>query len=128
MALYVIDTNILIRLVTNDVPALARQAEAKIAPLGDNMIDLPLYVLSEAVYVLAYNQHYQYSRQRITDSLFALISIPQFQLNRGLVGQTLNTFNHSKLDFVDCLLLCQSTQAGQSILTFDKELRRKAEK
>lgn len=128
MALYVVDTNILVRLITNDVPKLAEEAEAKIAPVADNMIELPLYVLAEVVYVLAYNQNYQYSRDRIKKSLFAIMNIPQFAINRGLVGQALNTFYNSTLDFVDCLLIGHQNQTAQTVLTFDKKLQRELEK
>ncbi len=122
MALYVVDTNILVRLITNDVPRLAQEAEAKITPLADNMIELPLYVLAEVVYVLAYNQSYQYSRRRINKSLFAIINIPQFFINRDLVGSALNAFSHTALDFVDCLLISHRDQTAQTVLTFDKKL------
>lgn len=128
MAFAIIDTNFLVRLVTYDVPELAREAEAIIDPIGDDMIELLLYVLAEVVYVLAYNPHYKYSRNRINKSLFKLIDIPQFRLNRGVAKQALNIFNLTKLDFVDCLLLAERNQNGQKLLTFDKELLKEAKK
>ncbi len=128
MALAIIDTNLVIRLVTYDVPELAHQAEAMIDPMDDKMIELPLYVLAEVVYVLAYNRHYQYSRDRINKSLHHIINIPQFRLNHSIARQALNVFAHTKLDFVDCLLLAERNHAGQNLLTFDKELLKEAAK
>ena len=128
MTAYLVDTNILVRLITNDVPKLAQEAEAMITPVEDDMIELPLYVLAEVVYVLAYNQNYQYSRDRISNSLQAVINIPQFKINRGLVGQTLDRFSQTKLEFVDCLLVCQTNQTGQQVLSFDKKLKKEISK
>lgn len=124
MSRYLVDTNILVRLITNDVPDLAQRAEAMISPLDDGVVELPLYVLAEVVYVLAYNTNYLYSRERIRKSLLVVIGIPQFSVNRQLIGQVVNTFTQIKLDFVDCLLLCHGNQTASQVLTFDKKLLR----
>lgn len=128
MATATIDTNLLVRLITYDVPELAHKAEALIDPLGDEMIELPLYVLAEVVYVLAYNPQYCYSRSQINQSLFKVLEIPQFRLNRNVAQQALNIFNLTKLDFVDCLLMAETYHGGRQLMTFDKVLLKELEK
>lgn len=128
MSTATIDTNLLVRLITYDVPDLAHKAAAMIEPVGDETIELPLYVLAEIVYVLAYNPSYTYSRFQINQSLLKIIDIPQFHLNRGVARQALNTFNLTKLDFVDCLLLAETCSSGGKLFTFDKELLRELDK
>lgn len=121
---YLVDTNIFVRLITNDVPELAQAAEAMITPLADKSIELPLYVLAEVVYVLAYNPHYRYDRPRIVRSLRVIVGLPQFELERAVVERALEVFARRKLDFVDCLLAGSSAETGREVLTFDKKLRR----
>lgn len=127
-AAYLVDTNILVRLTTFDVPTLARQARAMIEPLSDGNVELPLHVLAETVYVLAYNQNYQYSRSRIADSLRTITSINQLSLDVQVAGHALTSFKHTKLDFIDCLLLAQAKFTGQTVLSFDKKLLAKLPK
>lgn len=123
---YIVDTNILVRLITFDVPTLAQQASQQLQPLADNSVELPLYVLAEVVYVLSYGPQYQYSRQDIADSLLTITTnFPQFELDRHLLQQVLAHFTTTKLDFVDCLLLATNHLHHQTVLTFDKSLLRK---
>lgn len=128
MTSHIVDTNILIRLITYDVPGLAREAQTILASLADDSVELPQYVLAEVVYVLGYNPNYQYDRSRISQSLATLIEIPQFTLNREVANKALFVFKRTKLDFVDCLLLCQAKHSGQKLFTFDKKLIRELAK
>ncbi len=121
-AVAIIDTNLLVRLITYEVPELAHQAAAMIDPMRDDSIELPLYVVAKVVYVLAYNSNYSYSHFQINKSFFKIIAIPQLHLNRSMIGQALNIFNLTKLDSVYCLLLAETYSSGRKLLTFDKQL------
>lgn len=122
---YVIDANILVRLATFDIPELAHQARSLLQPMADESVELPLYILAEVVYVLAYNTNYQYPRSKISDKLLIISSFPQFTASRETIRQTLEFFATTKLDFVDCLLLAKHQLHNQTVLTFDKALLRK---
>lgn len=125
MSTHLVDTNIIIRLVTNDIPELADHAAAQLDALASDSVELPLYVLAEAVYVLALNENYSYSRTLVQTALQAIIAIPQFSLDHKVAYAALNFFAAEKLDFVDCLLLAQHQTNNQILLTFDKPLKSK---
>jgi predicted nucleic-acid-binding protein len=125
MATHIVDTNIIVRLVTNDVPYLADQAAAQLEHLADDSVELPLYVLAESVYVLAFNTNYLYSHELVATALQHIIGIEQFSLSREVAISALDFFRTTNLDFVDCLLLGLAKNTGQTLLTFDKALLRK---
>ncbi len=128
MAETVVDTNILIRLITGDVPEQANQVKSILSTAPTASIELPLYVLSEAAYVLSFNPIYRLPRAQIAASFDTIIYLDAFELDRPLAGQAINLFRSSKFDFVDCLLLAQKQLYNQTVLTFDKPLQKQLAK
>jgi predicted nucleic-acid-binding protein len=121
---HLVDTNVIIRLVTNDLPELAAQATAQLNQLDNNSVELPLYVLAESVYVLAYNASYKFSRELTATALQKVVEMSPFNLDRSIASAALTAFQNTKLDFVDCLLLAQTQITSRTLLTFDKPLLR----
>lgn len=117
-----VDTNVLIRLITRDDPALARRAETYIsnAPTGDIVVlDA---VIDETCTVLEFNQAYRLPRQLIYQALSRLLNRSVFEVS-ATARQALTVYaKHSKLDFVDCLLYVAAKGHNQSVISFDKDL------
>ena len=109
-------------MATNDVPQLRQKAGALLEPLPDDSVELPLYIVAEAVYVLTQNNAYDYTRDLTATLLKGIIAFMQFSCSRDTANRALDLFAATKLDFVDCLLLARNQLHHQTVLTFDKAL------
>ncbi|BFU77536.1 hypothetical protein ALC152_07510 [Arcobacter sp. 15-2] len=111
-----LDTNYIVRYLTNDNEEMAQIAEDII--LNENVY-ISNEVLAEVVYVLV--GVYEVPKKDVSDMLTQLISFENIQVeNKNIVNKTLEIFQIKNLDFVDCLL-CSYSQ-NDVIKTFDKKL------
>lgn len=119
-----IDTNILLRVITGDVPELTKRAYGVIhAQEAGSIIVLEAAVV-EICFVLEFHEPYKMTHRQIADRLLAVIGTEQFKYDDTLV-ETLRIFaKHPKLDFVDCLLAVKAKGRKKNVLTFDTELQK----
>jgi predicted nucleic-acid-binding protein len=123
---YRLDTNILVRFFTHDDPdqfakinTLFADAEA-----GHSLLVTSKAVLVETVWVLL--KVYAQPRAIIAESLTRLISEPAIVCeDHGVVLNALRDFQDSNLSIVDCLLAAEAAAAGDTVATFDADLRKK---
>jgi len=118
-----LDTNLLVRLLTNDD---ARQAAKAEAWLRDNAsARSPAYVdhvvLCELSWVL--ERSYGYARDAVHQAMSALLNHDQLKVESpGLVRQALGLYEAGPADFSDYLLAVRAQAAGYApVLTFDKK-------
>lgn len=119
----VVDTNILLRIATGDLPVKAKAAAQLIKGYGPGAIVLPEAVLAEAVFVLRSKKNYNLSRPEVRDCLKEILELEQLLCDRTLFGLALQSYASTKFDFVDCLALAyvKAGQAGK-LLSFDTAL------
>ncbi len=117
-----VDTNILIRLMTDDVPSLRRQAEKQLAGHKPGELFVPDIVLTELFFVLQNNPLYRFSRQQVCKLLQELLESPQLVITGSAVEALELADKHPKLDFTDCLLAVYAGQKKNRLLSFDKDL------
>lgn len=115
-----VDTNILVRLLTNDDPGQARKAADL---LNREEVWIARTVLLETAWVLRY--FYNLAPAAIHRALARLLGLPNVRVEdpHG-VGQALQWFAGG-LDFADALHLSASTRL-EAFVTFDRKLIRKA--
>ena len=118
-----IDTNVLLRLATDDDP---RQVKAITRWLADNASDLPLYVnhvvLAEALWTL--KTSYGYTRGQQITFLEMLLGNTAFNIEEeGQVEIALHHFANTKADFPDCLIFAKNAHICRATLSFDRETR-----
>ena len=118
-----LDTNLLVRLLTNDDPRQAAKVEAW---LRDNATPkTPAYVdhvvLCELGWVL--ERSYGYDRAEVHAALAALLEQDHLKVESpGLVRQALMMYADGPADFSDYLLAVRAQAAGYSpVLTLDKK-------
>ena len=117
-----VDTNVLVRIVTNDDPAQSRRA---LAALRGQPIFIPKTVLLELEWVLRYA--YMLDRPAILNALQGLAGLPKAELeDTAAVIQAIQWYSDG-LDFADALHLA-SSGAARKFLTFDEKLYKKAAK
>lgn len=126
MPAYAVDTNILVRLLTGDMPAVARRQRSRLLALPPNSVLLDNAVVAELVYVLLSVKQYDLSRRDIGRMLKQLLALKQFACQREVIVAAADNFvKLPKLDFIDCLLLAhkQTGQVGR-LLTLDNDLQK----
>ncbi len=118
-----LDTNLLVRLLTNDEPRQAAKVEAW---LGKNTGGRsPAYVdhivLCELAWVL--ERSYAYGRSEVHRAIASLLAAAQLKVETpALVRQALKRYADGPADFSDYLLAARAAAAGFTpVLTFDKQ-------
>ena len=116
-----VDTNLVVRILTNDDPNQARRA-VKILKSDD--IFIPKTVLLETEWVLRHA--YEIKRSKIIFGFQKLIGLPNLRVeNPDSVYQAISWYEN-KLDFADALHLASSKKCA-SFATFDSSLIKKAQ-
>jgi len=99
-----IDTNVIVRLITNDVPELTQRAVDMLDALGQEDVVVLDAVIAEACFVLEFNPTYKLARSVIYDGLYAILDNTG-ALRGDRTDEALNLYvKQPKLDYVDCLL------------------------
>ena len=123
-----LDTNLLVRLLTNDDPRQAAKVEAWLK--GNATPKTPAYVdhvvLCELGWVL--ERSYGYDRAEVHAALAALLEQDHLKVESpGLVRQALMLYADGPADFSDYLLAVRAQAAGYSpVLTLDKKAAKTA--
>lgn len=127
MSKKILDTNILIRFLTNDTPQLARQSEAIFAKAQKNELIIPDLVFAEIVFVLM--SFYKLEKQEVVEKLRVVIEFEKFNTNEQLLNTTLNIFEENNISFIDAYLLANlQRNPDYELISFDKRLMKLKEK
>jgi predicted nucleic-acid-binding protein len=120
------DTNVLLRLLLNDEPRQARQAQALVdrAVSRSDKVLLPDVVLCELEWVLG--AVYDVPRPEIIRTLRGLLDTDIFAFfDRSAVVEALRDYEAGNADFSDYLIGATAARAGAATTyTFDRALRR----
>ncbi len=120
-----IDTNVLVRYLTQDDPAQARKATHVIETAAEQgeLLYITSIVLCELIWVL--EDAYGYHRHDMQTVLERILRTAQFRFdNKEHLWQALHDYRAGRADFSDYLIGRLGTHAGcQETVTFDKALR-----
>jgi len=120
-----LDTNVLVRYLTQDNPAQFAKAAAFIDAASEReerfLVNTP--VVCELVWVLT--AVYDYSREEIAEALEQIFTTAQFEIERlDEARQALGDFRSSKADFSDALIGRINRSLGAThTVTFDRDLK-----
>lgn len=124
-----VDTNIFLRLLTNDVPV---QAEAvarllRLAAEGKVTLLTSALVLAELVWTL--ESYYKLPRQEIKAKVLAILSTPGLWVeNADLIAEAILLYADKDVDFIDAYNAYWMREQGLSqVYTFDKKHFARAE-
>lgn len=123
-----VDTNILVRLVTKNPPAMFEVARSYLEALERSPEPPPLMVhpahICEAIFVLE-GKIYGLSPAEAAHDLRQVLSVALFKVvDEAAVVSALIAYPHSNLDYPDVLLCELARQRGASVLTFERKLAR----
>lgn len=117
-----LDTNVLVRYLTQDDPAQARQAGELIESFtADHPGFVSLVALVELTWVL--QSCYQVKRQNLVKLLKLLLGTKELIIqDAAWVWRALRRFDTTTADFADCLIEhCGRAVGCQSTVTFDRQ-------
>ena len=117
-----LDTNILVRHLTGDPPAMATRATRYLRD-ADELL-LPDLVLAEVAYVL--ESYYEASRAVVADALRAILAFPAMRvLDAELLGRSVEVYEVHRLDFADAYLVSCAERTGVGVIaSFDRSIDR----
>jgi predicted nucleic-acid-binding protein len=121
-----LDTNVLVRYLTQDEPSQARKATALVeaATALREKLHLDAVVLCELVWVL--RGAYGFDKARVVEALEKILGAAQFSVrDRDLVRQALAAYREGGADFADYVLGTRNIAAGcTTTVTFDRARKR----
>ncbi len=117
-----LDTNVLVRHLTGDPPALAARATRFLAEADELLLtDL---VLAEMVYVL--ESYYEVERTRVAELARAVVAFPAVLVaDEGLALRAVEVYEVDRLDFAEAYLVACAERTGVgAVATFDRSVDR----
>lgn len=117
-----IDTNIVIRLITQDNEKMVKKAERLLSKKNKTYV-FEDAAMMEVVFVLT-RGGYDMTRKEAADGINAFLKTENIYCNKGLIEDALNLYvKHPKLSFVDCYLAVIAELSQEKPLwTLDKKL------
>lgn len=117
----VIDTNLLVRYLTEDDPQKAKAVDALLsrAEKGELKILIPSIVVAELVWVL--ESFYRMRSHRISELVEAILSTPGIEVTEKLIiASALQLYRIKNIDFIDAWIMEFARHRGiKTIYTFD---------
>ena len=112
-----LDTNYLLRFLTNDIKSQAQAAKEVIE--GSKEIYIPVIVIAETIYFL--RNYYKVGKSAICEELSLLIRQPNIKTS-DFVLLALDLYQAENISFYDTLLLGEVIEKNLVLKTFDQKL------
>ncbi|MDP1722187.1 MAG: PIN domain-containing protein [Candidatus Gottesmanbacteria bacterium] len=130
MKRFLLDTNGLLRYSLKDIPVQSEQIAQvfRLVKNGKVELTIPLIVFFEATYTLT--KFYGYTRVAVKEKYETLLLAPYIDIpDRYILREAYATWaQHPGVSFADAVLLHTAKLGGKELLTFDRKLKRLAEK
>lgn len=118
----VIDTNILVRYLTNDDPSKAKAVDSLLnkALKGELKILIPSIVIAELVWVL--ESFYEMRANEIAELVEAVLNTPGVEVtDKSIINLALKLYRAKSMDFIDAWVIeFAKNNNVNTIYTFDK--------
>ena len=124
----ILDTNVIIRHLAGDNPALSQRALAFFQEIeaGRRRVTLPEGVLCEVAFALSSPRMYNVDRVTIRTRLLSILRLPHLQMaNKRVYLRALDLFvEYSRLSFVDALCIAYAERSeDKTVISFDRDFR-----
>jgi predicted nucleic-acid-binding protein len=117
-----VDTNILVRHLTGDPPAMADRATAFLA--SEPELYLADLVVAETVYVL--ESFYKTPREQVAEAMRSLTAMrSMLTVDPALLLRAIEVYEIDRLDFAEAYLVASAEASGvETIASFDRSIDR----
>ena len=124
----VLDTNVLLRYMTDDIPEQASRALAVLQEVESGTLTafLPEGVLVETIQSLTSSDSYNLDRESVRRKLLGILQLSGIQMpNKRMYIRALEIFiTYSRLSFVDSLCVAYAERSDDpTVITFDQGFR-----
>ena len=123
MVTYLADTNIFVRLYTQDNSEQRKISEKTLEDCKNGK--LKIVVLSEVIPEIEYvlRKVYKIDRKTISDHLLGLIKTTYINIEkRDMWKEAILIYSKNNIDIIDSILFVESQKRKNEILSFDKDL------
>jgi predicted nucleic-acid-binding protein len=117
-----VDTNVLIRHLTGDPPAMSKRATAFLREASE--LYLTDLVVAETIYVL--DSYYEVPREQIATTIRSLLAFNSISVvDRDVLLRAVEVYEIDRLDFAEAYLVAcaESTGIGR-VVSFDRSIER----
>lgn len=120
---YLIDTNIFLRILTNDDPAQAEKSKAFILQVisGEKHAYTTVAVLLELAWTL--ESYFGLKPEEVAEKLSLITATPKLQIeNRRVVEEAIEIYKEKHIDFADCYNAAfAKIMSGSLVLSYDRD-------
>jgi predicted nucleic-acid-binding protein len=119
-----VDTNVLVRHLTGDPPAMAKRATALLGETSE--LFLADLIVAETIYVL--ESFYETPREQIATTIRSLLGVDSISVvDRNVLLRAVEVYEADRLDFAEAYLVAcaESTGIGR-VISFDRSIDRVA--
>lgn len=114
-----IDTNLIIRYLTEDDAAKATAVEKLIKRASKDKLELPDVIIAEVVWVLL--SFYKIGKDEVIEKLEGLLSLENIKINRRVLVQTIDIFRRYNLSYTDAYLIAYTLNKSQDkVYSYDE--------
>lgn len=125
MKQFLLDTNVILRYLTNDVPSQAEKVKNYLirAKNGQISIEARKIIVIEVLFQL--KNWYGLDKNEAADKVLTFFSPEWMGLeDKSLIFEALRIYKSKNIDFVDIILYLEAGKSGKSILTFDRDFEK----
>ncbi len=117
-----VDTNVLVRHLTGDPPAMAARATAYLQ--GESELFLTDLVVAETVYVL--ESFYEAPREQVAEAVRSLLGLDSVvSVDPAMLLRAIEVYETQRIDFAEAYLVaCAESTDVRRIASFDRSLDR----
>jgi predicted nucleic-acid-binding protein len=119
-----VETNVLVRHLTGDPPAMAKRATALLGETSE--LFLADLIVAETIYVL--ESFYETPREQIATTIRSLLGVDSISVvDRNVLLRAVEVYEADRLDFAEAYLVAcaESTGIGR-VISFDRSIDRVA--
>jgi len=121
MTLTSLDSNVVLRLVLNDIPEQATRAAQFVSRSNCYVTDV---VVAECVFVL--EKVYRLDRNLVKDFMTTLFELTTVSFTEAVIEKTFDLYvTRPTLSFVDCYSIVEATSEMNRVVTFDQAILKK---
>lgn len=121
----IVDTNVILRFLTNDIPSQANQVKTWLQKAESGSITLEILPITLIEIVFHLQNWYKLDKPEITHILTTFVQPKWIQVtNKPALIEALHLLPHHTIDFVDLLTYTHAKTKSAKILSFDQDFHK----
>lgn len=125
MKQYLLDTNVILRYLTNDLPSQAEKVKSYLIRAKNDQISIETRKITVIEVLFQLKNWYGLGRSEAADKILTFFS-PEWVIleDKSLIFEALRIYKSKNIDIVDIILHLEAMKLGKNVLTFDKDFKK----